>query len=147
MRLMTVRVMENQKNILIFPTKLTLIPGLMSSMNLSLCLSPFLDAERLDLSVPDQIIENDPRHEHGGQYAVDEADGQCHGEPFDRPGPELEEEHGRYQCGDVGVENGDEGLSVARLDDRPGGLAQPDFFPGPLEDQHVGVHSHTDDQK
>src|SRR5512137_1776209 len=105
---------------------------------------PELDAQLLDLPGPGVVIEDDPRDENGREHADDEADRQGHGEPLHRPRPELEEKYRRDERRHVRVEDGQEGFRVARVDGGARRLARPQFLPGALEYEHVGIHGHTD---
>ena len=88
-------------------------------------------------------VEAQPRHDQGGEHAHHVADGQRHANPLTGLGP-TEEEERRDQRGEVGVEDRQEGLRNRPQWTPAWRLAQAEFLPDPLVDEHVGVHRHAD---
>src|SRR4051812_11705531 len=58
---------------------------------------------------------HEARHENRGEEGGDDADQQGDREALDRAGAELEQEQGRDDVGDVGIDDGGLGLAVARF--------------------------------
>src|SRR3990170_2082030 len=102
------------------------------------------DAQGLHRPLCVEVVE----HDFGADERREEVDGHPHregdGEPLDRAGPELEQDHRGDQGGHVGVDDGPEGLLVACVDRGPDRLFRPQLIADPLEDEDVGVDRHPD---
>src|SRR5512137_198735 len=85
--------------------------------------SCMLDTQGLG-GLGDRQIEEEMGDEDGREQVGDEADGQGHGVAADRPGAELEEEDGRDDRRQVGVEDGREGPGEALRDRAHDALAE-----------------------
>src|SRR5262245_57568903 len=118
------------------PTKLTL-GVLKNSMTL-------LDAQLLDVTTRrDQVVDH-TRAQERGEHADDDAENKGGGEAAYRPRTVLPQDERRDEGGDVRVQDGAEGAVVTGLDGGAHRLAAAQFFANTLEDEHVGVHRHTD---
>ena len=66
--------------------------------------------------------------------------------PRTGPVPNREQDDGGNDRGHVGIDNRDPGVSEALVHRRRRCLAVPQLLANALEDQHVGIHAHTDGQ-
>src|SRR3990172_1723797 len=73
-----------------------------------------LNAQRLHRLPGVEVVEHDLGADQGGEQDDRHADRERHGEPLDRPGAELEEDHRRDQRGHVGVDHHHERLVIPR---------------------------------
>ena len=65
-----------------------------------------LDADGIRTLAPAQVEqEQSPGHVERGEEGRHDPDGKGDGEPADGAGPELEEDQGRNQGGDLGIHN------------------------------------------
>ena len=102
-----------------------------------------VEAEVLDPALDQQPVVDHPGAEQGGEEVEDDAQAQGDGEALDGAGAEDEEDHRGDQGGDVGVDDGPEGLVIAAVDAGLQGLAGMELLPHPLINQDVGVHRHA----
>ena len=79
----------------------------------------------------------------GGEERADDADDEGGGEALDGTCAEEQQNHTGDDRGEVGVEDGREGVRVTFADCGARVLAGAEFFLGTLEDKHVGVDCHT----
>ena len=97
-------------------------------------------------ALPFRDFKDDPRAIDRGEHAGQDAKRQGDSESANLIGPDRIEDHGGDNRGEVGVDDGDEGAveAVADRHSQCGSLGL--LFTHPFEDQHVGVHRHTDGQ-
>lgn len=98
-------------------------------------------AERLGLGAED---EDDAGQVDCGEERADDTDNQGGGEALDRTCTEEEEYDTGDDRGQVGVEDGGEGVGITVGDGGAHILACTKFLLGALEDKHVGVNRHTE---
>src|SRR3989339_192328 len=79
---------------------------------ISIVFSSNLNADLLNLPIPDEVVKDDPRDDNRGEHADRDADGQRDGETLDRTRAEAEEEQRRDKGRHIGVENGQKGLRI-----------------------------------
>src|SRR5262245_49901688 len=92
-------------------------------------------------------VEQRPRDEDGGEQIGQNADAQGDRESLDRSGSVAEQEDRGDEGGQVGVDDGAQGLGEPASHRRLHRLSEPQLFPDSLEDQHVGVHRHSDGER
>ncbi len=112
-----------------------------------------VEARRLDelehlqlrlLGRPENPVEDVAGDDERGEEIGDDAEHEGDGEATQRAGAEVGEHDGGDERGDVGVEDGAEGLLEAGVDGEAGGLAQRELVANALIDEHVGVDGHAD---
>src|SRR6476646_5758470 len=104
-----------------------------------------LDAQlALPVHLGQVILENRLGNIDGREHVGDQTDRQRDGKTANRPGSEQKQEEGGDHRRDVCIDNGEKGLIETRFDGRPRRLAISQFFADALEDQDVGIDSHTD---
>src|ERR1700756_1602669 len=89
-------------------------------------------------------IEDYPRDKDGGKQVRQQSEGEGDGKAAYRAGPEEEENGGGDDGGDVRINNGGPGVREALVNRRSGTLAGVQLFADALEDEHIGVDTHTD---
>ena len=82
-------------------------------------------------------------HEDSGKEAHDDTDDERSGETTDRTCTEVEEDDTRDDRGQVGVEDGTEGIAVTSRESLLYALAALELFFRTLIDKYVGIHGHT----
>ena len=102
-----------------------------------------VEAEVLDPALDQQPVVDHPGAEQGGEEIEDDAQAQGDGEALDGAGAEEEQDHRGDQGGDVGVDDGPEGLVIAAVDAGLQGLAGMELLPHSFINQDVGVHRHA----
>src|ERR1700730_996716 len=126
-----------------------------SRMAYSLCETPSPQIESGVIGSDRQLLHPAPRQyqvedpladENRGEQRGQQTDAERHREALDRSGAELEQEHRRYQRGDVGVDDRGEGAVEAEIDRRAHGAPGAHLLADALEHQHVGVDRHADGQ-
>src|SRR5437867_3537813 len=110
--------------------------------------SPLRASDAQDLHAPGtQVgVEKGAGDKDVGIQVRQDADAQGHGKAPDRTRAVAEQEEGRDERRDVGVDDGAQGLRETVGHRALDGLPEPELFPDSLEDEHVGVHSHPDGQ-
>ncbi len=80
----------------------------------------------------------------GGEERADDTDDKGGGEALDGACAEEQEDYTCDNRGEVGVEDGREGVGITVGDGGADVLAGAEFFLGALVDEHVGVNCHTE---
>src|SRR5271157_2910650 len=133
------------------PTKLILIPGFTSSIYVSYGSKVILEsqassdtrvsnADRFNLSIPDEVVKNNSRHKDGGEQARDYAYAQGNGESLDGSCTEPKEEQRSNQSINIRIKDSHEGLGISRFNGCPRSLACTNLFTNPLKYKNVGIY-------
>ena len=90
------------------------------------------------------MLKDDAGEPNGGEYGCQQTDDEGGGEAADGTGAEVEQDYTGNDRGDVGVDNGREGIAVAVGKSSLNLLACAKLLLGTLVDKHVGIHCHTE---
>ena len=91
-----------------------------------------------------EVFVDDARQPNCGEEGGNDADAERHGKPTNGTRTEVVEDNGGDDRGEVGVENGREGISVTIRKSLLEVLAGTKFFLSTLINEHVGIDGHTE---
>src|SRR5450830_1187 len=94
----------------------------------------------------EQEVDQHMAGKHSREHAGENTESKRHGKSAHGAAPKVEQEHGAYEHGQVGVKHSAKCPGEASPNCTLDGFLHPKFFTNALKDDTVGIHCHANGQ-